>query len=591
MFSAIQMGQLDLNALSGYLAGAFATGNSTALRPYQTGIFINTAYFSDSQNGLTNYLFLTSGSIVNTGQALLSGINSSGQSAASNLSQTGQTLWNRDNTLSGILSGSGRFLSDQLSGLSGSLNATGQYILGILTGQSGAIQSTGAYLLSLLSGLSGQFNQTGYNLYRLITGLSGVFNTTGAAINNFISPLSGSLIQSGALIERSGQLLSGALNQSGAILRNDIDVILSNLTRVNGLSGAMFVTGTGAVSVIQIGNTLTIQRPQADYGPGRLIDINGITGTPIITGTGNITAYTIGSGIYLSGISGVDRSVSSLFATPSLLSQTGQILLSNDLLWSGAILNQNSLVHSGLTFLNYQTGALSLSGSSSVSVVTGSGQVSLLFNGLSGIPTWATSSPDTFVSGKFDDDFTGIYLDNKWTGINSNAWELSGISNSHFFARSAASGLTSLLVMGVQTGIDFEFSMKFNELQTSDTFINMGLIWRNATSQAGETFQFDLGITSGPQFLFYTMNGVAYGSNYKSTTGYNAGFSDAYFRMQCRNKVINLDYSNNNIVWRNLVSNYTTSININQVGFLIGSRSFNNKGAGSIDWFRTTGLT
>lgn len=644
----IGVNQLDSGNIYNFGKSIGVTGE--ALRPNSTGFFLTDEYLA-GYNYISNYIFITSGSINNSGQIVNNTINQTGENLRSGIFETGLRLTIRDNTISGLFNLSGLNIINVITGLSGSFNQTGLNINRTLTGLSGTFNQTGLDLINLarslgdnaftraLTGLSGAFNQTGLNIRRLITGLSGAFNQTGQDLTNrlsfynrvgsnlYISGLTGTLksefsLLSGNILYLSGYILdsglpinntitglSGAFNNTGLQfirtltgisgtfinnarnIKSGISLIRNNLLKINGGSGSIYFSGKDGILINAENGFLSINISTPET-VGKVFDLNNITGTPFITGTGSLTSINIGSGFYISGGAFVPISDSGNFGN---VISSGNFLLDTDLLWSGNLVQKINNSITGVSTVNDSFGLVTITGEN------------LLFNNLSGDITISKTGEmpissemyyeGQYLTGKFDDDFNEPFLNPKWITYGESALLNSGIDNSYFWANSKKSGLAFLLVQNVITGVDFDVILKANIYRSLETnnFQNIGVCVRDSVNKYAVMFGIDLGDNnSTPQLICSLFTDSTYSASY-FTSGFPPTTThqiDNYFKISCRDKSYSLEHSEDNLLWRPVRTSFSINFNINQVGLLIGTRAANfNRSSTAIDWFRATGLT
>lgn len=185
------LGNPVLNTLTPALLQTWAAGtiNATALNVGGNPVAISSNLTSTGQT-LWNRIISLSGDLQVTGKNLYNlYIGMSG--SPNNLTTTGQTLWNRITSLSGDLQTTGSRLITITNTISGNLNTTGKTCydlastanstadVGLALAQitSDNLTTTGVNLINTIQGLSGRLIATGYNSYILTTGASGVLNT------------------------------------------------------------------------------------------------------------------------------------------------------------------------------------------------------------------------------------------------------------------------------------------------------------------------------------------------------------------------------------------------------------------------------
>lgn len=644
----IGINQLDSGNIYNFGKSIGVTGE--VLRPSSTGYFLTDEYLA-GYNFISNYVFITSGSIYSSGQTVNNIINQTGENLRSGIFETGLRLTIRDNTISGLFNLSGLNIINVITGLSGSFNQTGLNINRTLTGLSGTFNQTGLDLINLarslgdnaftraLTGLSGAFNQTGLNIRRLITGLSGAFDQTGQDLTNrisfynrigsnlYISGLTGTLksefsLLSGNILYLSGYILdsglpinntitglSGAFNNtglqfiraltgiSGTFINNSrniksgVSLIRNNLLKINGGSGNIFFSGRDGIFINANEGFISVGLATPET-IGKIFDLNNVTGTPFITGTGNLTSINIGSGFYISGNALVPASDSGKFGN---IISSGNLFLNNDILWSGSLIEIINNSTTGVNSLNEIFGSITITGEN------------LAFNNLSGdiIISKTEELPISsemyyegqYVTGKFDDDFNEPFLNPKWITYGESALLNSGIDNSYFWANSKLSGLGFFLVQNAITGIDFEVIVKANIYRSlqANNFQNIGVCVRNSSTKQASMMGFDLGdIYTAPQLMGTIYSDSAYQSVIFSSGLYPEAhhYIDNYLKISCRNKLYNFEYSEDNILWRPLRTNYNLSFSVDQVGLIVATRAANiNRSSAAFDWFRATGLT
>lgn len=474
--------QLDSGDLNGYLSTFLLTG--VPLRHSDTGNFLTETYLNSNQNFINGYLFSTSGSISQTGMAVMNLIDQI--SIDEELSITGQTVLSAITGTSGFLNSSGLYLSNVITGLSGAFNKTGLDLSKKFESLSGSLNNSGLNLQNLITGLSGQFNQSGLNLVKTITGESGAFNVTGLNLIKTITGLSGALNQTGMLIFNSaggselfntGQLVlsiingvSGVFNNSGEYNKNGIfnlsgDLKTTGLNLANvltGISGAFNITGLDLVNLITglsgafiiTGISIKDQTRELINGQTKVAQAI-LSGAVTLFGQNYTIINKVGNTLHVGVVPPEEAPgrVISLNVAEWLVTLTGQQSLSNiqngsgilisgsgsggeisqDLYYSfgtndlklsvsGGISARSESAINGLALLNSVNGELGITGRGAI--IFSDSTVNISGTKLittQNKPAWFNNHPDlNYINNNIDDDFTGLYLDPKWINLNDN---------------------------------------------------------------------------------------------------------------------------------------------------------------------------
>lgn len=329
-----------------------------------------------------------SGNLTLTGQSLYQ--LASGTSG--NLSASGATL------LAFTLGGD--------TNLSGNLTLTGVTLRGLTLGGdtnlSGNLAQTGATLLSTIFGgdanLSGNLTTTGTLLSAVkMTGSSvqNVLNLTGvgtvitwiSGTNGYISGSNVDAINLSGNLALTGQQAWTAANVNAVNLSGNLTITGTKLSAVqvtgSSIINAVNLTGLGGTLVIQSGGFVFISGAGGGAAGG-VTSIDGLAGAVVITGSGTVSTYVIngqliisgaaGGGAGVSAINGLQNSVSIVGTGGLTVSVNGQnILVSGDSSISGALTTTGATLYSLLnnasgTFAPalanyvYQTGVQSITG-------------------------------------------------------------------------------------------------------------------------------------------------------------------------------------------------------------------------------------
>lgn len=260
-----QTGDSAINHANGI--GQILSGNVT-----QTGAVLGAQITS-----LSGYVANVSGSldslITQTGAAAVSFAasyaNSIGVSTSGTITQSGITLINRDNAISGALEGriaeTGRAAFFATSGASGVLQVqinalptssqlaqTGSILFGLITGLSGSVntlvEATGnvaiLYADSVGANTSGTITESGVVLLNLVAGLSGQASLDYATKTE---------------LTQTGATLDGRLYDTGVLLRASVAALSGFATGISGaLNTAIVASGNASVAHINsVGQTLS----------------------------------------------------------------------------------------------------------------------------------------------------------------------------------------------------------------------------------------------------------------------------------------------------------------------------------------------
>ena len=405
----------NVSALSGALV---ASGAKLSAVQVTGSAVIQNANFTGMGGTLVIY---SGGYILISGAAGSSSAanNGDGINLSGNLSATGNTLWQRDLSISGALaaqiSANAAGVST-LNGLSGGLSLVG-------TGSLIAILNSGQVIY--VSGnnndglnLSGKLFNTGASLSATDAAISGNLIQSGVIIENQISLLSGQIISSGQIsqgnaINLSGNIsaLSGALVQSGSNLQSQINTVISNLVATgligqgnainlsgnySALSGSLIQSGASLLSVIAnsgsqawnaannngINTSGAIAALSGSLGQsGAKLSAVQVTGSSTIqvanfSGIGGTLLIYSGGLILISGAS-ASASVANNGDGINLsgnLTNTGSALIARDLLISGALAAQMQASAAGVSTLNSLSGAVSIVATGAGITIFNSGQ-------------------------------------------------------------------------------------------------------------------------------------------------------------------------------------------------------------------------
>jgi hypothetical protein len=295
----------DLTGLSGQNNTNFATiANLT-----QTGITI--------ENQINSLSGFTTG---------LSGFASLNYATIFNLTQTGVIIETQINSLSGFTSGSSGFLQTEINNLFTNLTSTGQTLYNDILGLSGIVNTTITNL-----------GTTGSNLYTLLTNFSGnansVVKVTGSSIiptANFTG-IGGTIVfTSGGFVFISGGAGGGSFDPLGTAA-NTGQILYNDLTGLSGQSNTNFATIT---SLTQTG---VIIEGQLTSLSGFVTGVSGYLATHGGAGGSNVQV-TGSSNLSLANFTGING------ASVSLIS--GMVVINGNVIASGSEVYVNQLAGS-----------------------------------------------------------------------------------------------------------------------------------------------------------------------------------------------------------------------------------------------------
>lgn len=277
-----------INVLSGNLTGQiYNTGINLYNQLYNTGqiLLIN-------QTGISGALNTT---IINTGNAAVTHANGIGINLSGNLQVTGSSLYQLTTGVSGylvnLITASAGGVSS-LNGASGVLNINGLGNVSVTTigqnifvsGNTGDyalfalktdVTQTGIQLITAINSLSGwtqsisgvlaqSIYQTGSVLSQAIANLTGQYITTGQTGQFYPKSnpqgyaTSGNLANTGAALTQQINYLSGFTTGISGYLQTLINSADANVNAINGLTGNIFLTGTGSVFVSTAANNVIV---------------------------------------------------------------------------------------------------------------------------------------------------------------------------------------------------------------------------------------------------------------------------------------------------------------------------------------------
>lgn len=389
-----QSGILTLSATDGLtvidLPGVILISGDTSI----SGALTQTGALIEAQiDALSGFVNTTSGSlnstIINTGNASVTHANSIGVTISGNLTATGQVVYSMLTGMSGNaeniyatksqLAQTGSTLSDKINTLSGfTVNVSGAL--------SAAIVQTGAsatnYANSIGQTISGALTQTGVLLGSQINALSGFTLSTSGAINSTIVNTGNAAI---TFATNLGLILSGNLTQTGQTL-------YALITGMSGDTSTVYATKT---QLTQTGSTLD---SKINTLSGFTTGVSGYLDFKI-TATGvAATNYANGIGINLSGN----------------LTTTGQTLQGRIDSLSGFTVNvvsgglETRIIQTGNAAITYSnsigqtiSGNLSQTGATLISLINAAAGSVRTLNGQSGVITLVGTGGLTVISGGF----------------------------------------------------------------------------------------------------------------------------------------------------------------------------------------------
>lgn len=518
-----------------------------------------------------------SGALDATGLNLIKTI--TGLSGAFDIS--GLALVNLINDLSGTFNRTGLNLINSINNLSGSLNATGQYLLTQITGNP-LIFQTGQTLWNTIESLSGTFDLTGRNLELSIDSLSGTLNSTGLTLARWMTGLSGAFDRTGLNLIKTITGLSGAFDISGRNLQNDVDAFRNNFTTINGLSGLVIITGSGNIITSQLGQNIYIYGETGSLNPAKVVSVNDLTGLIFISGVSGVMVNNLADNVIGISTQFINDGQTGVFVTTGDLYNLSGFFTGIIQTGSAGVSSINGLT--GVVTLSAGDG-ISISASGKNILISGQN-----VNGLPTWVT--NSPDINPVVTQFDDDFNGTTLDPKWTVTVGRSLESSGISNSYFYVQPAAHATESLVTFtqDVVTGLEWDLTMKCNVLPSFVNNQAAGLVYKNKFSSRVSLFGFyytNAVYSSLVQYTTYTSTSSA-----QFTSGAFPAFSSFYLRVQRRNFLFNYDLSTDGVFWRNIRANYADTFitgGINQMGFAANS---DGAVVGlSVDWIKISGCS
>lgn len=392
------------------VTGNFATANN-----------LNTT--GATLQGITNII---SGNLNSTGSNLLNQINTINSLTGSftSLYVTGRNLNVANLTGAGnVVVTTG---SNGLVFISGNTGAYANFITPSQTGSYATavnLAATGSTLIQVTNIISGNLNSTGSSL---LTQINSINTITGGFANqfyprltnpsNFVSGQSGIIIGNGTGAILNGQLLIGTA--SGNAFEQGNLYALTGLITVSG-SGSLgvgvdvtkTVTGLVAGSNVNISTNgsglYTINSTASGAGgAGNITGINGLTGAITLTGRGGVTVYTGASGIinisgsvsgssgflYVDGFSGIipngqiliGSSGDNAFIQGDIKGLSGIIVQSGSGLINIVLDNSyfSGLV-GGVSSVNARSGALNLVASGDIQVTTNGQTITIGYTGIS----------------------------------------------------------------------------------------------------------------------------------------------------------------------------------------------------------------
>lgn len=364
--------------------GATITARETLISGILTTGLLNTGQqlysLVTGLSGQANTNYATASNLTLTGSGLyslvtgMSGQDVTNYATKANLGLTGQQLYAYVTATSGTIGTTGTTLYNLVTALSGQLNNN--------HASTGALLATGQSLYVYITATSGTIGTTGTTLYNLITSLSGQANTNYASTGNLLltgQTLYNNIVLASGAAQNNGINLSGQLTQTGVQLVNSLNALSGYVTGVSGglqaqiigaggtqvkvtgsaTLGTVNLTGVGTVSLTMSGSTVLISGTAAGGGVSA---INSLAGAIFVTGTGLITVLTLGQNLVVSG----DNSISGALTSTGVLlgssiGATGQSLYAYVTAASGAV------GATGITLYNLIT---ALSGQSNVNYAT-----------------------------------------------------------------------------------------------------------------------------------------------------------------------------------------------------------------------------
>lgn len=263
-----------------------------------------------------NAVITTSGNLASTGSSLDTRITSTGAKiwdglivTSGNLSSTGGNLQGQVNTLTTNLTATGAKIWAAILLDSGNLATTGSSL-------DTRITSTGAKIWDGLIVTSGNLSSTGSNLQGQANTLTTNLTATGAKIWGALLLTSGNLQTTGQTLANADASISGALatkitNTGVTLWQRDIDISGALATQIAGGGSVVKVTGSAAIptadftgiggtKVFWSGGQVFVSGAAGGAGGG-VPSVNGITNAVTIVGTGAITTSVQGNTIYVSG--------------------------------------------------------------------------------------------------------------------------------------------------------------------------------------------------------------------------------------------------------------------------------------------------
>lgn len=420
---------------------------------------------------------------------------------------SGNLLWNRDDSLSGALDATGQYLLDQIvvsnngvasiNGLSGLVGITGLGDISVSTSVD-TIYISGSFVSPEATGnfiTQANLNESGLLLWNRDQNLSDNIAALSGSLSDYVlksetgqfasdldvSSLSSDLGSTGLALWARDQglsnniaLLSGDLTSASGSLLLSINSLSAGQTTLNNLSGAVYLSGAGAIEVSENGQYIIVSGAQGGGGAGDVVSINGVTGLIELTGSGNIqvsvdgTVFSIGGDFVTPSQTGGFLDISDLSSIESNLASSGSLLWDRDENLSAGLVSLSGNINDTGEVLWVRDSNLSsnLAAISGLIGAGGAGNV-VSINGVTGLIELTGSGNVLVQSDGTIFRIGGVFITPDDTGIFATKDEVNAASAGVASINSNSGILTFVGVDGVSISTDantFYFSGSLSEL-------------------------------------------------------------------------------------------------------------------------------